>query len=306
MDTLKAYAFKPTSPDGFQCCAMKIGGYDYSWDEARFRIMIVLNGNIDLSFRKKVHHLKQNDIIIVNPCETHAAFSTDPDAVLFCLSFARQAFREVLPQGMKCHFKYISDEASGNDSACRQLRFLCALMADAAAFPSRVSEMTARGAFNLLRALLLSEFSPDISQRRTSANIDTTTQKKIINELSRRYSEKITLEEVALKYGYNRTYLSGAFKKVIGVNLYEYLTMIRFRQAVRELTETEKTLTNIAYDCGFPEPKTFNRIFRENFGILPAEYKNILKQNNITACHSPYLPFDTPEVSVLLQSYINI
>ncbi len=305
METWKAYAFKPTSPDGFQCCALKISGYDYTWDEARFRIMIVLNGNIDLSFRRKVHHLKKDDIVIANPCETHAAFSTDPNAVLFCLSFARRAFREVLPPGMKCHFNYISDEASGDDPVCRQLRFLCAQMAVAAAFPSPTSEMTARGAFDLLKALLLSKFSPDISQRRTSVDIDTTTQKKIINELSRRYSEKITLEEVALKFGYNRTYLSGAFKKVIGVNLYEYLTMIRFRQAVRELTETDRTLTAIAYDCGFPEPKTFNRIFRENFGILPAEYRSILKQNNITACHYPYLPFDTPEVSDQLERYIN-
>ncbi len=52
----KAYAFKPTSPDGFQCCALKISGYDYTWDEGRFRILIVLNGRIDLSFRGNVHH----------------------------------------------------------------------------------------------------------------------------------------------------------------------------------------------------------------------------------------------------------
>lgn len=306
MDTSKAYTFRPTSPDGFQCCALRISGYDYTWDEGRFRIMIVLNGNIDLSFRRNVYHLKKDDIVIANPCETHAAFSTDPDAVLLCLSFARRAFREILPQGMKCHFNFISGRSPEDDTVCRQLRYLCAQMADAASSPSPMSDMTARGAFDLLKALLLTKFYPDISRRRTSVDIDATTQKKIISELTRRYNEKITLEEVALKFGYNRTYLSGAFKKVIGVNLYEYLTMIRFRQAVRELTETDKTLTAIAYDCGFPEPKTFNRIFRENFGMMPAEYRSILKQHNITACHMPYLSFDTPEVSDALQTYISI
>ena len=305
MEMFKAYAFKPTSPDGFQCCALKISGYDYTWDEGRFRILIVLNGRIDLSFRGNVHHLKNDDIVIVNPSETHAAFSTDPDAVIFCLSFARRAFREVLPQGMKCHFNFISD-GSEDDTVCRQLRYLCAQMANAAASPSPTSDMIARGAFDLLKALLLTKFHPDISQRKTSVDIDTTTQKKIISELTRRYNEKITLEEVASKFGYNRTYLSGAFKKVIGVNLYEYLTMIRFRQALRELTETDKTLTSITYDCGFPEPKTFNRIFRNQFGILPAEYRSILKQNNISTCRSAYLPFDTPEVAVPLQEYISI
>lgn len=62
----KAYAFKPTSPDGFQCCALKISGYDYTWDEGRFRILIVLNGRIDLSFRGNVHHLKNDALFKIS------------------------------------------------------------------------------------------------------------------------------------------------------------------------------------------------------------------------------------------------
>lgn len=293
---------------GLECFVQKVTGYDYSWHEDMFEINVLLSGQADFSYRHKVFHLEADDFILINPGDGYASIARTPGSIVLVLRFPRQVFRDFLPEGMKCDFYFVSDRAVRNESRCRELRWLAARIALASADRSPVSDTILCGAFDLLRSLLFSQFDPAVTSRFSKTDIDQTVMKKIINDMSRHYGEKITLEDIARKYGYNRTYLSSAFKKAIGVGLYEYLTMIRFRHAIRELAGTDKTLTAISYDCGFPEPKTFNRMFRENFGILPAEYRELIRgmadiddQEN-----GPFLTADHPVPAAKLQEYISM
>ena len=87
---------------------------------------------------------------------------------------------------------------------------------------------------------------------------------KIIIEIMRyigeHYREPITLEMLAKKYGYEKTYLSRLFNKMLGMNFREYLNRCRM-DAVNKMHEEnpDMPIYKIFTVCGFESPNTYYR-----------------------------------------------
>mgnify|MGYP003296011420 CR=1 FL=1 len=69
------------------------------------------------------------------------------------------------------------------------------------------------------------------------------------------------------------TDFSGYFKKITGKSFNEYLNYIRIYKAKRMLVDSEKNISEIAYDIGFSTPSYFINCFRAQTGITPMAYK---------------------------------
>jgi len=83
----------------------------------------------------------------------------------------------------------------------------------------------------------------------------------------------MTLESLAKIFGYSPTYLSRMFQKYAGVNFKAYLQDIRLRYAWKEVKDSDKTLSEIAMENGFPNSKALARSFQKKYGMLPSEYR---------------------------------
>jgi AraC-like DNA-binding protein len=66
------------------------------------------------------------------------------------------------------------------------------------------------------------------------------------------------------------------FKKATGKTYSDYLNEMRINEACRLLVQTEKSVNQIAFDCGFETLSYFNRVFLNKKGITPSGYR---KQN---------------------------
>ena len=88
--------------------------------------------------------------------------------------------------------------------------------------------------------------------------------------------EKGTLTMTAY-FGYNRTYLSTFFKTNTGLNFHDYLTRIRLKHSLSDLAYTDKQMTAIALDNGFPDLKTFTVVFKSNFHTTPLAYRQTVQ-----------------------------
>ena len=76
--------------------------------------------------------------------------------------------------------------------------------------------------------------------------------------------------------GISRDYFSRIFKNVTGMNYNKWLNMIRLEKATELLANQEMTLTEIAMQSGFQSISSFNRVFREEKGMSPDEYRAVL------------------------------
>lgn len=89
------------------------------------------------------------------------------------------------------------------------------------------------------------------------------------------YSQGITMEEVARKLSVTPEYLSRQYKKETGLSFTEEMRRIRIEKVKTLLVGTNLNLVRIAAMTGFSDSKYMSRVFREEVGVLPAEYRKM-------------------------------
>ena len=88
------------------------------------------------------------------------------------------------------------------------------------------------------------------------------------------YGEDITLDDVAGAVSLSAGHFSKLFSKINGMSFSSYLTLTRIEKAQAALAETDKSITEIAFECGFGSFSTFSRSFRKLCGCTPGSYRN--------------------------------
>lgn len=100
---------------------------------------------------------------------------------------------------------------------------------------------------------------------------------KAINYIERYIGKNLSLEEVAEKAHVTPSYLSRLFKKNSGINFISYLKSRRIEIAKSLLDYSDMSITSIAMELSYSDPNYFGRIFKEDTGLTPSEYKIRLK-----------------------------
>ena len=101
----------------------------------------------------------------------------------------------------------------------------------------------------------------------------TRTMANITDFIKNNYKENLTLADVANFLGYEYHYVSRYFGSVFNMSFKDFLNIYRLENAVRLLEETDKNLSEIAYESGFQSVRTFNHCFISNFKMSPSQYK---------------------------------
>ncbi|MDR0630293.1 MAG: helix-turn-helix domain-containing protein [Treponema sp.] len=87
------------------------------------------------------------------------------------------------------------------------------------------------------------------------------------------YTRKLCLQEVAAASGLSAPYFSTIFKEEMGENLSSYLNRLRVEKAAVLLRETDVSLHEIAWTCGFEDQSWFSKLFKSYTGISPRKYR---------------------------------
>ena len=87
------------------------------------------------------------------------------------------------------------------------------------------------------------------------------------------YPRNLTLQEMADAVGYSPNYFHQVFTAVMGKTPQELLLEERIRRSKLLLAQTEKTLAQIAYECGFSSQSHFCTQFRRLTLSTPGQYR---------------------------------
>jgi AraC-like DNA-binding protein len=77
--------------------------------------------------------------------------------------------------------------------------------------------------------------------------------------------------EAARALDLNRFYFCKLFKKSTGLNFTEYVSRIRVEHARTLLINSNRRISEIAFEVGFQSLSTFNRVFKNVVGLSPTE-----------------------------------
>lgn len=95
--------------------------------------------------------------------------------------------------------------------------------------------------------------------------------KKAISYIRLNYQSNIEIHDVASWAGVGERYLRKLFAQYLNLSPLDYLNQIRINKAIELLRNTEMSIKEISFTCGFQSPQYFSRIFKKQMGISPRE-----------------------------------
>ena len=93
--------------------------------------------------------------------------------------------------------------------------------------------------------------------------------------------DDISNTEIGAIFGYHPFYVSRMLKDKKGVTMRQYIIAYRFKAAKRMLELTDKSIGEIAEECGFTDASYFAKSFKATFGITPKEYRSSFEDEHI-------------------------
>jgi AraC family transcriptional regulator, regulatory protein of adaptative response / methylphosphotriester-DNA alkyltransferase methyltransferase len=92
-------------------------------------------------------------------------------------------------------------------------------------------------------------------------------------EIERRYSDPLTVAEIARSIGTSTRQLQRVFDEAGGRSFRAHLTAIRMDRARDMLLDHGGTVRSIAAAVGYSQPAQFAKAFRRHHGVSPSELR---------------------------------
>lgn len=100
----------------------------------------------------------------------------------------------------------------------------------------------------------------------------------VYKHINNNFKSHISLEEIADKVSMTEPAFCRYFKKATGKTFTKLVNEYRVVHATKLLTESQMSITDICFECGFNNFSHFNKLFNEFTGQSASNYRNTIKQ----------------------------
>ena len=128
----------------------------------------------------------------------------------------------------------------------------------------------------------IKNFYLDDSEKEKSANYSCDAVKNIVAYIEDNFTYDITVGFLAEKCNLSINRFTDAFKLYTGVTPKRYINIKRVSQACLMLSNSQKSITEIAFEAGYNSTAAFNKSFLNIVGTTPTMYKKLSNEVWIT------------------------
>lgn len=116
-------------------------------------------------------------------------------------------------------------------------------------------------------------YIPDHQERAQANNSSKVNQ--IINHIRKSVyqTSEVRIKNLADHFNMSENYISSYFKKQTGESLKTYILKYRLNLVMYRLKKSNDTISEIAYDLGFFDDSHLSRLFKQEFGVTPKEFR---------------------------------
>ena len=104
------------------------------------------------------------------------------------------------------------------------------------------------------------------------------------DEMDRRYAEPLDIPALAAVAHLSASRFGRVFKDVYGETPHRYLQRRRVERAMALLRQTDRPVTQVAWDVGFASLGTFSRTFSAIVGCSPSEFREQAEVVHVPTC----------------------
>ena len=122
--------------------------------------------------------------------------------------------------------------------------------------------------------LLLGRPRPAQTEQRLAAKIDLSSSDAAVARaqaiMLEHIDEPLTCREIARRVGFSLRQIERRFRDELRCSVLQHYRQIRMAKAHQLLQQTELSVTDVAFSCGFSSPEYFCRLYRVLFGCSPS------------------------------------
>ena len=114
---------------------------------------------------------------------------------------------------------------------------------------------------------------PDLGDNRSVSHTEKVRIDILRRFIQENYAEKITLEDIAASAHISRGECCRIFKRLYGTTPFQYLVHYRLTRSVYYLSETDKSISQIAQSVGFCSSSYYTKCFRSEYKCTPLKFR---------------------------------
>lgn len=134
-------------------------------------------------------------------------------------------------------------------------------------------ELRLVSAIYLLWKILFEECGPNLQEGPMLEPGDQTLQKRMVSYIYEHYQDALTLDEISASANISRSKCCMIFKQYLHQSPVDFLNKYRLEVSRRLIVNTQYKITQIAFSCGFNHLSYFSKIFYNEYGCTPTEYR---------------------------------
>lgn len=244
----------------------------YHWHE-EIELIRILKGHLTVTLDNITFEAAQGDLIIVNSGTLHGGtpidcvyeclvlntnlLSSHPASLDFLIALEEQSIQ------IQEYFPYEDDELHGIN-----LRLFHSMSQKEKGYQL----LTLGTLYEMFGIVQSNGLYSKCENRDLSNRKHITLLKQVLQYIEHNYSEKITLEQLSKIAGMTPKYFCRFFYGMTHRTPIEYLNYYRIERACFQLVNTDRSITENAYSCGFNNLSYFIKTFKKYKGISPKQY----------------------------------
>ncbi len=246
-----------------------------------FELDYVVDGACTFSFNGETHEMKTGEMCIIAPGSDHDITINDDESTVYCIMIRKstfnanffsllsrkdllaQFFRTILQDTSKENYlQFFTGENKVIENYLRHALIECYNSDD-------YSNSSCINWINLMLTELLRNYSKTIQFHDYKMGTDFSL---ILQYIEHNY-QTLTLQSLAEFFHYSEPHLSTLIKQNTGYNFTALIKQLRLANAKDYLLNTNMKISEIADHVGYNSADHFSRVFRSEYNVSPAIYR---------------------------------
>lgn len=242
--------------------------------------IVIRKGNMTYNVNGELIHLSEGSGIMVNSRQLHYGFSAEHKECEFtCTLFSPellsgnewffQNYIEPVTENSLYPYLYLGKK-EWKKSILEKLERLYSTFS---AQPKQdLNYFVLINEFLLIMKILFENLDTENYAMAKESN-ELTSLKNMITYIEEHFKQRITLENIALSGACCKSRCSLLFKKYLREPPMAYTAKLRLRKSLTALLDSDKSITDIAYEYGFCGASYYCETFQKYYGISPLKYR---------------------------------
>lgn len=256
-----------------------VGAISNHW-HSTIEILFVLSGTVELIYDGNKYILKKDSVFVINSNKIHSLSADSNNSAIMAqieYDFIKNVYKDIDNIEFDC--KQI--DKSNNLSEFDLIRHILAKIVWIYNKGFDGYELKINSLLFELIYILVNNFKVEKNEK----SIDLSNKHferlvRIMDYVKENFNNDISLSKVAEIEFLTPQYLSRFFEKHMGINFSTYVNKVRLEHAVNDLINSDDSITDIAFNSGFPNVKSFISFFKSNYNETPNTYRKKIKEVN--------------------------